>query len=199
FLRTGKRFPFQVGKASGAYYFNGFINYTFSLVFTDLQADQPMGIVYGQQDDGGFSAIHPVEGNTFALARFNFGDNYLLPKAELQLNNVVSAVNLGGFTFPEMTPDATVKILNTRIDEREVLIYATNTRSKQVGLFFYDRTDGAFLSSRYLGFSNPYEVGALSVTRDGGLIIGATTWLAGRFPRICLLKLPPEDLRKHAK
>lgn len=199
FARTGRRFPFQVGKTAGSYYFNGFYNYTFSLVFTDLQSEDPIGVVYGNQDDGGFSAVQPLGGNTFALARFNFGDNYLLPRTDVPSNTLASAGNLGGFTFPEMTPDAPVRILSTAIDNREVVIYATNTRSKQVALYIYDALTGTFLSARYLGFSNPYEVGGVMRTEDGGLVVTATTWLAGRFPRISLFKLPGDELRKLVK
>ena len=35
FIRTGRQYPFEAGKVSnGLYFFNGFYNYTFSLVFT---------------------------------------------------------------------------------------------------------------------------------------------------------------------
>ncbi|HET9053008.1 MAG TPA: hypothetical protein VFM90_02470, partial [Cyclobacteriaceae bacterium] len=49
--REGTQFPFTVGQTSnGTYFFNGFINYTFSLVFTGLGGNEDVeGIVYGQQ------------------------------------------------------------------------------------------------------------------------------------------------------
>ena len=52
------------------YFFNGFFNYTFSLVFTDITSDDPIGVVQGQQDDGGFSAVTPLSGNKFAILTF---------------------------------------------------------------------------------------------------------------------------------
>lgn len=198
FIRTGRRFPFQIGKVSGGtYFFNGFENYTFSLVFTNLTSI--LGVVQGQQDDGGLSAIYPLGGNKFAAARFNFGDNYFLPNVNLSVNAPSISVNLGGNTLPELVNNAPVKILKAVINTRNVLIFASDTKSKQIGLYFYDEATGEFMSSRYLGFSNPFEVANIIQTSDNGLLVCGTTYLAGRFPRICLIKLSAEELQGHVK
>jgi hypothetical protein len=198
FIRTGKRFPFQIGRISGGpYYFNGFENYTFSLIFTDLNDDGSDGVVQGQQDDGGFSAIHPLGGNKFAASRFNFGDNYFLPNVNLVTNAPSIGVDLGGNTLPELVTNAPVKIISAEVNTKKVLIFASDTKSKQIGLFFYDEATGEFLSSRYLGFSNPFEVANVLQTEDGGLAVCGTTYLAGRFPRICLIKISKGELSAH--
>lgn len=197
FLRTGKRLPFQVGKIPGGqYYFNGFYNYTLSLVFTDFSPNGTLGVVQGQQDDGGFSAVYPLGGNKFAAARFNFGDNFFLPNISFATNSILSSVELGGYSFPELAANATVKIQGRPINGTNTLIFASDTKSKQIGLFFYNESTGEFLSSRYLGFANPFEVASVSATSDDGLIICGTTYLAGRFPRICLLKISKDELAK---
>lgn len=199
YIRTGKQFPFEVGKAAGGlYFFNGFYNYTFSLVFTNF-GDDPVGVVQGQQDDGGFSAVTPLQGNKFASARFNFGDNFLLPNKELSTNGITSSTDLGGYSLPEMVPNAKVRILRATVDGKNVLIYGTDTRSKQIGLLFYEESTGKFLSSRYLGFSNPFEVASLVQTSDEGLAVCGTTYLAGRFPRICIFKLSKDQLISNAQ
>lgn len=199
-LRTGKRFPFQVGKASnGLYFFNGFENYSFSLVFTDIEQDGPLGVVHGQQDDGGFSAVVPLSNGKFAASRFDFGQNYFLPGVTLPTTGSTISSYLGGFVLPELVPDAPVKLMRTTIGSKNTLIYASDTRSKQIGLFFYDEATGKFVSSRYLGFSNPFEVAAIIRTSDEGLAVCGTTWLAGRFPRICLFKISREDLERQAE
>jgi hypothetical protein len=195
FLRTGTQLPFQVGKAtSGQYYFNGFYNYTLSLVFTDLNADDPLGVVQGQQDDGGLSQIVSLEGSKFATSRFNFGDNYFIPNATLNTTGVSSSVDLGGNSLPELTTNAPVKILSTKVNSQDMLLYASNTKSKQIALFGYDKASGEFKGSYYLGFSNPFEIASLIPTADGGLAVCGTTYVAGRFPRICLFKLSQEKL-----
>lgn len=195
FIRTGRQYPFEAGKvSSNLYFFNGFYNYTFSLVFTDISSDDPAGVVQGQQDDGGFSAITSLGGNKFASSRFNFGDNFILPNKDLSTTGNTSSTDLGGYSLPEMVENSKVRILRATIDNKNVLIYGTDTKSKQIGLLFYEETSGTFISSRYLGFSNPFEIASLIQTADGGLAVCGTTYLAGRFPRICIFKLSKDKL-----
>jgi hypothetical protein len=198
FIRTGKRLPFLVGRIpSGLYYFNGFYNYTFSLVFTDRSAVN--GVVQGQQDDGGISSVQALGGSKFAASRFNFGDNYFLPNVVFETTSTSSAVNLEGNSFPELTANAPVKIKRVIVNDEHLVLFASDTKSKQVGMYFYDEETGAFRSSRYLGFSNPYEVASISQTDDGGLVIVGTTYLAGRFPRIFLSKISNAELASQAQ
>ena len=199
FIRTGRQYPFEVGRvSSGLYFFNGFYNYTFSLVFTNIQSDDPVGVVQGQQDDGGFSAVTSLGGTKFASARFNFGDNYILPNKDLSTSGNSISTDLGGYSLPEMVENANVRILRTTIDSKNMLIYGTDTKSKQIGLLFYEEATGTFVSSKYLGFSNPFEIANLIQTADGGLAVCGTTYLAGRFPRICIFKLSKDKLSKNA-
>jgi hypothetical protein len=204
FTRTGRQFPFQVGKTStGLYFFNGFYEYNFSLVFTDFVEDSKPAIVFGQKANGGFSSIMPLEGNKFAASRFNFGDNYLLPNVTLKTaaNSKSSIVDedLEGNNLPELSSNATVKIISATVNGKDVVLYGTNTRSKQISLYGYDKAMGKFLGSRYLGFSNPFEIAAMTITTDGGLAVCGTTYVAGRFPRICLFKISKDELAKSFK
>jgi hypothetical protein len=200
FLRTGRRFPFSIGAVSnGLYYFNGFSNYTFSLVFTNFSENGPGGVVQGQQDDGGLSGVLPLGGNEFAAARFNFGDNYFIPQATLSTSAPSIAVNLGGNTLPELVSNASVRIIRAQVKSKNVLIYGSDTKSKQIGLYFYDENSGEFMSSRYLGFSNPFEIAGVIQTNDNGLAVCGTTYLAGRFPRICIIKISEAELAGQAR
>lgn len=195
FIGAGQQFPFLAGRIpGGAYYFNGFYNYTFSLVFTNLSQDDPMGVVQGQHDDGGFSAVAPIASTKFAAARFNFGDNYLLPNVILPVNGITSTVDYPGNTLPELVPNAAVRILRGTVGGAATLIFASDTKAKQIALLFYDEATGALKGSHYLGFSNPFEVSSLIQTEDDGLLVCGTTYLAGRFPRICLFKLSKEEV-----
>jgi hypothetical protein len=198
FLRTGRQLPFQVGKVgTGLYYFNGFYNYTFSMVFTNLDPDAPpVGVIQGQQDDGGFSRVIPLTGGKYAAARFNFGDNYFLPNVSLSSSGTTSSSDLGGFVLPELTPDAPVIIERMQINGTQKIIYGSNTKGKQIALFGYSESDGKFIGSRYLGFSNTFEIAAMTPTTDNGLAVIGTTYIAGRFPRVCIFKLSAEELAK---
>jgi hypothetical protein len=198
FVRTGRKFPFAVGKApNGLYYFNGFYDHTFSLVFTDMVSDEPNGVVQGYRDDGGFSAITPISGNKFAAARFNFGDNYLLPNREIPTSgDKTSSSDLGGYNLPEMVSNAKVRIVRATVDQKNILIYGTDTKSKQIGILYYDESTGEFINSRYLGFSNPFEIASITQTEDEGLAICGMTQVAGRFARITVFKISKEQLQE---
>jgi hypothetical protein len=190
FVHTGRQFPFQVGKnSSGQYFFNGFYNYTFSLVFTDLSSNNPLGVVQGQQSSGGMSAVFPLEGSTYSIGTFNFGDNYLLPSAQINSSSVSSASDLNGNSFPELVTNAKVKIAPITLGTKNYILYGSTTKTKQISLYAYDKTTFKFSGSKYLGFSNPFEIASMTATTDGGLAVCGTTYVAGRFPRICIFKI----------
>lgn len=194
-LRTGEQFPFSVGHTStGLIYFNGFINYTFSLVFTTLVDDNITGTINGQQENGGFSSVLPISGSTFATSIFNFGSNFFLPKANLTGGSTTDLQETA-YSFPELESNAAVKIIRSVINKKNVLVYGSNTKSKQIGLYFYDEATGEFLGSEYIGYSNPFEIGSIIQTTDGDLAISGTTYVAGRLPRFCLIKISAGSLK----
>ena len=194
FTRNGRQYPFQVGKTlGGKYFFNGFYNYTFSLVFTDLAEEKP-NQVQGTNDNAGLNQVVPLSGDLYATSRFDYGENYLLPQATLSSSSISSSVDLNGNSFPELVPNAPIKTLVTTLNGKEVIVYGSNTRSRQIALYAYEKATGIFLGSKYLGFSNPYEIGSMVATADGGIAVCGTTYVAGRFPRICLFKFSAESL-----
>ncbi len=148
----------------------------------------------GQQEDGGFSAITPIAGTQFAAARFNFGDNFVIPNVSLNTGRVTSTVDIEGNPMLELVPDARVYIERLTVNERDVLVYASTTKNGQVIIILYDEADGAWLGTDYLGFSNPYEVRSIKKTSDGGLAVLSETSVIGRFPRASLFKLSPDQL-----
>ena len=196
FIRTGRQYPFQVGRTlSGQYFFNGFYNYTFSLVFTDLAQNNPPAI-QGQQDDGGISQVAQIDNSKYAVARFNFGDNYFIPNSTLNSTGTSSSTDLGGSIIPELVSNAPVRILKYQLAGKPVIIYGSNTRNNQIALFLYEQATGKYLGSNYLGFSNAFEVSSIVPTSDGGIAVSGLTYLAGRLPRICLFKISESELSK---
>lgn len=198
FSRNGKHFPFQVGHVPGSvYFFNGIVDYTLSLVFTNFNADSPeVGKISGNQEDAGMNMLVNLGSTRYAYAWFNFNDNYLVPDGTINPGATSNITDMGGFSLPEVVSNAHIEILNTTIGEQSVLIFATDTRSNQIVLYFYDETNGTFLGSKYLGYSNPFEVANLVSTDDGGLAVCGRTYLAGRFSRIALFKISEEELRE---
>ena len=192
--RNGAELPFSVGRAAnGLYYFNGFYNYTFSLVFTNF-GDDPTGVCQGQLSSGGISAVASLGGNIFGVARFNFGENYLNPMADIPTSDITSSTDLGGNEFPEIESGARVQLLN--IEQKATWLYGTNTLSKQIVLYGYDQATGNILGTEYLGSSNPYSFASFTLTSDGGIAILAKTALEGRFQRIALFKRDADFLQQ---
>lgn len=204
FLYAGRKFPYEVGKVGSLYFFNGFFDFNFSLVFTDLNPDNdPSGVVFGQQPEfnGGFSSVVSLSGSNFAASTFYFGENYIMPNTPLQLFGPSSMTpdQLPGLSFPELVTNAKVKVLRSTINAKNVLIYGSDTKTKQIGLYFYEEANGNFLDSRYLGFSNPFEIASVINTSDEGIAVCGTTYVAGRFARICIFKLSKEKISENVK
>ncbi len=197
--REGTQFPFSVGQTStGKYFFNGFINYTFSLVFTGLGGNEDVdGIVYGQQENAGFSTVLPISGESFAISTYSFGYNFLKPNTTLSTGGTTSVTDIQAtaYSFPELESNAHVNVIRGVLNDKKVIIFGSNTKSGQIGLYVYDEVTGEFLSSKYLGYSNPFEVAAIVQTPQGDLVVSGTTYIAGRLPRLCLIKVPKEEIK----
>ncbi|WP_422362427.1 hypothetical protein [Reichenbachiella sp.] len=194
FTRTGRELPFFAGKtAGGTYYANGFYNYTLSLLFTDLSSDSPSGVIQGQQDEGGISGLLPLNGDNFALSRFNYGDQYASGLTTLSTTGTTSASDIDSHAMLEWETDGKVKMTTITLNESDYIIIATTTKNQQIVLHFYDNT-GAYVGVDYLGFSSPYQLGAIQVTSDNGLAILGSIQVAGKFQRICLFKKSEKQL-----
>jgi hypothetical protein len=85
--------------------------------------------------------VVPQEGGKFALARFNFGDNYYLPNTTLNTTGISSSTDLGGNPFPELVNNAPVKILRLTVNTKKIVLYGSDTKSKQIALIGYDESD----------------------------------------------------------
>jgi hypothetical protein len=203
--KKGKQLPFLTGVMTGGkYYFNGFFNYNLSLVFLafgDSEDNRP-NLLEGYRDEECISALLHLSGNNFAVTRYASGNNYIIPKGVIDATSadgegdgaLNSTKNLGGNPIPEMTADARVILKKAQINGRNVLIYGTDTKGKQMVLYIYDESTGEFIHAKYLGFGNPYEMGGFTFTADGGIAVTGTTYIAGRFPRVCLFKLSPAEV-----
>lgn len=197
--RTGTRLPFfnghaQGGGNSGYYFFNGFNNYTISLTFVNATDGEPLGVMNGFRDLGYINAAYSIEDGTFALSKNSYGDNYLIPQLDIDERAVSSSSDLEANHFPEIDAQAPVIIKSYELQGREIIFYATHSKSKRIMLYAYDAADGSLLGVEYLGQTSPYEIGNIVATADGGMMVLGKTFVAGRFPRICLFKLTKEEV-----
>ncbi|MEP2275798.1 MAG: hypothetical protein ABJH98_10105 [Reichenbachiella sp.] len=194
FTRTGRELPFFAGRSvDGTYYANGFYNYTLSLLFTDLSDNTPSGVIQGQLDQGGISSLLSLSGDNYAVARFNYGDQYANAIATLNTSGISSSTDIEGNPMLEWAYDEKVKMTTMTLGNADYIIIATTTKNQQIALHFYDNT-GAYIAVDYLGFSSPYQLGAIQVTSDNGLAILGSTQVAGKFQRLCLFKKSESEL-----
>ncbi len=195
----GQKYPFLSGQLSGnTYYFNGFYNYTLSLCMFDFSwpAENDPAAAQGYHDERCISSLSPLGGNKVAASRYAYGNNYIIPSATVPTTSGTFTDNtdMGGFLIPELIGDAPFCLKEIEKDGRNILLYASTTKSSQVALYAYDAAGGQLLGSQYLGATNPYAMANVIQTSDGGIAVLATTQVAGRFARIAVFKLGKEEL-----
>lgn len=197
---NGRTLPFLCGSlGNGTYFFNGFYNYTLSMVFFNFGSSAMPGVLQGYKDERCISsALFLPEANKFALSGYAYGENTIYPFAEVAYSagSVASGSDLTGFSIPEFNKDARVMVKKETLAGKNVVLYGSDTRSGQIALYFYDASSGTFLATKHLGYSNTFLYGNSIKTSDEGLAIAGVTYLSGRFPRLCLFKIPKEDLEE---
>ncbi len=193
--KSGQKLPFLTGEGNGGYFLNGFSNYTFAMVFTNTTNGANTGVVNGFRYDGAVSSAVALTGGKYALSRFNFGENFILPQTTVSTSGITSATNLTGKAVTELVNNANVIAKKITSGTKEVVLFASSTKGNQIVVYAYDATSGTLLGTKYLGYTNPYEIAGFTTTADGGIAILGTNYIgAGRFPRICLFKLSKAEL-----
>lgn len=192
YLNASERpLPFFCGEvSSGNYYFNGFYNYSFSVVFTDF-SDTPNGVVQGQSSNAGLTAIMPLAGNNFAVAGFQFDQNYQLATASLSVDGISSSADLFPGDMAEFKSYTPADIVN--YSSGSYSVFAAETKSRLIHLNFYG-VDGSISGTHRIGYLNPFTFSSIKVGIDNSLVILGTTFVAGRFERIALNKISQGEL-----
>ena len=194
FTKRSARLPFFCGQSAGnRYYFNGFYNYTLSMVFTNF-GDDPTGVLQGQGSDAGLKAAHSTAGADFAVVGFQFADHFMNARTTLPIDNISSSVNLFDRNIPEIAEKAVSRIMSFNGVNRELVVIASETEGRQVVLYFFDTNSGQLEATYYLGTLNPFTLSSIIELEDGGIAITGTTFLAGRFERIYLQKITRTQL-----
>ncbi len=194
FLDVRERpFPFFCGQdATGNFYFNGFFNSSFSLVFTNF-GDNPIGVVQGQDADAGIRALLPQTGANFSVAGFQFDENFQLANTALATTSITSSVDLFPGNMAEIKPYPNAKIIPYTTETANATIFATETKSGQILLTFYDEA-GEITDTHRIGFLNPFTLANIRVGSDNSLLVLGTSFVAGRFERITFNKFSAGDI-----
>ena len=196
--RIGDRLPFFSGQAGNKYFLNGYYNYSMSMLFVNTGDGTQTGAINGFRNKSAISSAKYLDGNSFALSRFDFGENYIIPKIELNTSGIGISSDLEGNIHPEMTPNAFVYNEIIDVNGKEITLYATSTKAGQILLYAYDANNGTLVGTHHLGRLNPYEAIDFVPTSDGGLAVLGNTFVNGRFSRITLVKLSEKELIEFA-
>ncbi|MEQ8905527.1 hypothetical protein [Ekhidna sp.] len=193
YLNASERpLPFFCGEvSSGNYYFNGFYNYSFSLVFTDF-GDAPNGVVQGQSSNAGLRAVMPISGSDFAVAGFQFDANFQLATATLSTGGTTSSVDLFTGNMAEIKPYTPTQIINYN-NGSSYSVFASETKGRQILLNFYDNS-GAISGVHRIGHINPFTFASIKTGSDNSLLVLGTTFVAERFERIALKKISENEI-----
>jgi hypothetical protein len=193
YLNAGERpLPFLCGEVSpGNYYFNGFYNYSFSLVFTDF-SDAPSGVVQGQSSNAGLRAVMPLNGSDFAVAGFQFDANFQLASTTLSIGGTTSSVDLFTGNMAEIKPYTPAQIINYN-NGSSYSVFASETKGRQILLNFYNDS-GAISGIHRIGHINPFTFASIKATDSNSLLILGTTFVAERFERIALKKISESEI-----
>lgn len=192
--RIGDRLPIFTGQAGSKYFLNGYYNYSMSLLFVNASDGKQTGVINGFRNKSAISSAQYINGNSFALSRFDFGDNIIIPRVDINTSDIIISSDLEGNEHPEMTPDAFVHSEIINVNGQDITLYATSTKAGQILLYAYDAISGKLVGTHHLGRLNPYEAIDFVTTSDGGLAVLGNTFVNGRFSRITLIKLSEKEL-----
>lgn len=196
--RIGDRLPFFTGEAGNTYFLNGYYNYSMSMLFVRGSDGAQTGVINGFRNKSAISSAKYLDGNSYALSRFDFGDNFVIPKIDLNSSGTGISSELEGNIHLEMIPNAFVYNGIINVNGREITMYATSTKGGQILLYAYDAISGTLVGTHHLGRLNPYEAIDFVPSNDGGLAVLGNTFVNGRFSRITLIKLSEKELVEFA-
>lgn len=186
--------PFFCGETpSGQVYFNGFYNYSLSLVFSSF-ADTPDGVLQGQGANGGVSMALPVESNTFALVGFQFNDNFIRPHVLINTDEIASSIDLMQSTISEFEGRSPSDILLWEHNDIQYVIVCGETQNRQVALYFYDYITSELVGIEKIGYQNAFTLSSIKLDDENGLLILGSTYVSGRFKRVFLKKMTEKQM-----
>ncbi|MFY0598942.1 MAG: hypothetical protein JXR03_04680 [Cyclobacteriaceae bacterium] len=187
--------PFFCGEtADGQVYFNGFYNYSLSMVFSDF-GSEPTGVLQGQGANAGVSKAVSVTGSSFSIFGFQFSDSFIVPQATLDVNSTTaSSVDLMSAPTAEFKSRTKSDIVIWTHNGTQYAVVAGETENGQVALYVYDLSTGELKGIEKIGYLNTHNLASIKVDSNNGLLVLGATYVSGRFKRIFLRKMTEAEL-----
>ena len=134
----------------------------------------------------------PLEDGNYAVAGFQFEENYQFHSNPLTIGSVAE-LEFGNMA--EIRPYSKSKIISyVSNGGTTYTVFASETKSNQIVLHFYNASSGTIDGIHYVGYINPFNLASIKVTSDNSILILGTTFVAGRFERIMLNKISPNEI-----
>lgn len=193
-IGTQRTLPFFVGQSEGGkYYFNGFINYSFSCAFFQFGQKTIPAIVQGYKDQKGMASLVSNVNNSFSISQFSTDGIKISPKVTLDLAGISSLDNIEGLPIIEFEKTTKVISEKLKINDKDLIFYAGTGNGNASKIYFYNE-EGAFAGSLAVGVSNKQEVADLISTTEGAVLVLGTVYLQGKLPRLFLNKYSKKQL-----
>jgi len=195
---TEPEVPFYQGEVEGsAYFVNSFVDFNFNSLFLNPNSGAEVSRISGFQTDASMSALFHLDGQDFAMARFNQnGTTVVNPRVTIAFNetNNFTSEEIEGVEFPDIVENAEVRIKTITLNGQRYIVYAADNKDGQISLLFYDFASGQFINNITIGHNHRYQVSNFIQSSDEGLVVLSQTVHAGKFNRISLNKVSKETL-----
>ncbi|MCU0430817.1 MAG: hypothetical protein MUF42_12710 [Cytophagaceae bacterium] len=196
---TGASLPFRTGTMGGGrFYYNGYNLYNFNTTFFTFGSANRSAL-QGYRNERFVSSLEPMGGSRFATVWTDNGTHKVNTNLSFNYSttgNFAGVNTIQGNLLLDLSPSSLPLLKRMAVAGRNLLVLGATSSTGKIALHFYDESSGAFVASKYLGYSHAYSFGNLEVSDDGGLLVTGSVLLEGRFPRVCLFKLSEEQLKE---
>lgn len=195
--KTGQDYPFFIGQYSNApgtgYFVNCFYNYTLRTVFLDQSSLGATGDIYSFQTEEGISSVIQKSASRFGLTSYYEGNNYIMPRAEINVNTSSNIKDLPAKALYELTYRAEVIAGNLVLDTASYTLYISQTNDNSLIIFQYEKESDVLVKTLYRDFDQRVVVNEFIQTGDQGIAILGGIYILGKYQRPLLVKLTRES------
>lgn len=191
YITRAEIFPFFGGQTSkGEYYFNGFVNYSYSFMILDGNLNQT-ALYQGTQYKGGVAMAIP-KSQSWMVHRFLNNDMYLNVNAPVGAG-VFTAQDLGGAYLFNWRAKSRVCFKSITVQNRTYTVIGYSGTDGQIHLQFLSPQDIP-VATYDLGSSGVSSIADMYVDQDNGIVILGKFMVAGQFTRPGVFKLDADEV-----
>jgi hypothetical protein len=198
----GKTIPYFIGKLpNGKMFVNGYYQQNISTIFFNYSSSTDSSIIYGYKDENLVSAMTGLNNGKLLFTYSLATNNYIAQNFDFSFTSG-NKKGIGTFSnnyFSQNGSGTNISTKEITLNGKSLITIIFTTVSKQIGLHFYSKDNGELLGTKYISSGDPLEYGSLTATTDGGLAVVGTQFIAGRLPKVTLIKLSKTEVESIVK